>query len=120
MNKTYAPNAIIFGILIGWLIAVKVNTVAGIVVGIIVTVIVWIIIRGIEKALGKGVDAIQNAYYRKKNESQSAHSTSESLAKLHGLSGGNPNPSEGFWHCSSCGETNDKNSSYCKSCGKYK
>lgn len=120
MNRTYAPNAFIFGILIGWVVAAKVNIVAGIIVGIVVTAIVWMIIRAIEKTLGKGADAIQNAYYKKKNESQNSHSTSESLAKLHELSGSNSDSSEGFWRCSSCGETNDKNSSCCKSCGKYK
>lgn len=43
--------------------------------------------------------------YRRKNESQTLY---------------NSNPSEGFWRCSSCGTTNDRNAVFCKSCGEYK
>lgn len=112
MRKTYVMNAFIFGPGIGVLVGASTKSVAlGIIVGIIATVIIFAIIKAIENGLDKAGDAIQNAYYKKKNESQNAHSTSQSLAEMHGTSGGS-------WRCPNCGATNDGNASQCKSCGK--
>lgn len=70
MNRTYAPNAIIFGVLAGIVVALKVNTVLGIVAGIAVTVVGWIAIRFIEKLIGKGVDAAGSAISKAINKNK--------------------------------------------------
>lgn len=112
MRKTYVMNAFIFGPLLGVLAyGVTKNVAVGIIAGIIATAVIFAIIKAIETGLDKAGDAIQNAYYKKKNESQNAHSTSQSLAEMHGASAGS-------WRCPNCGTTNDGNASQCKSCGK--
>ena len=41
MRKTYAPNAIVIGFLVGLLVAVKVNVILGILAGLGVSVLGW-------------------------------------------------------------------------------
>ena len=47
MKKTYAPNAIIIGILVGILVAVKVNAILGILAGLGVSVLGWVLISSL-------------------------------------------------------------------------
>lgn len=118
MRRTYAPNAIIVGGLLGLLVYLKTGAGAGITVGIIATVIIWIVIRAIENAVQKGADAIDNAIKRNRNQGSQAQNTSSSLARLHAVSNGQSAPQ--YWVCPDCGETNSNNSSNCKGCGRYK
>ena len=61
MKKTYAPNSIIIGVLIGLLVWVTVNPVLGVVAGIGVSVVGWIVIRMLENLIDKGVNAAETA-----------------------------------------------------------
>ncbi len=70
MKKTYAPNAIIIGVLVGILAVVKLGPVLGVLAGIAVTVIGWIAIRFIEKLIGKGVDAAGSAISKAVNKNR--------------------------------------------------
>lgn len=83
MRKTYAPNAIIIGWLVGWLLWLKVNPAVGIIGGIIVTVVGWAIIRGIENAAQSGADTIDNAVKRSRNESENSLSEKTALSDFH-------------------------------------
>ncbi len=61
-RKTYAPNAIIIGILIGIVVYVSTeNIVLTILATVGVSVVGWIVISLIEKAISRGVDAAANA-----------------------------------------------------------
>lgn len=68
MRKTYAPNSIIIGILIGILVAVKVNTIFGILAGLGISVLGWVLIRAFENALNKVGDAAEDAIQKKLDE----------------------------------------------------
>ena len=61
MKKTYAPNSIIIGFLIGMLVWATVDPVLGVVAGIGVSVVGWIAIRMLEKLIDKGVNAAETA-----------------------------------------------------------
>lgn len=47
MRKTYAPNAIVIGFLVGLLVAVKVNVILGILAGLGVSVLGWVLISSL-------------------------------------------------------------------------
>lgn len=68
MRKTYAPNAIVIGVLIGLLVAVKVNMVLGVIAGLAVSILGWVLIRTFENALYRAGDAAEDAIKRKLDE----------------------------------------------------
>lgn len=68
MNRTYAPNAVIIGALVGILVAVKVNTILGVLVGLGVSILGWALIKSFERAADHAGRALDDAIRRKKNE----------------------------------------------------
>lgn len=68
MRRTYAPNAIIIGVLIGFLVAVKANVVLGILAGLGVSVLGWVLIRAFENVMYKAGDAAEDAIRKKLDE----------------------------------------------------
>ena len=68
MGKTYAPNAIIIGILIGFLVAVKVNVILGILAGAAISVLGWVLISLLERAADHAGNALDDAIRKKINE----------------------------------------------------
>lgn len=68
MRRTYAPNAILIGVLFGILIALKVNAILGILAGVGISILGWALIRVFENALYKAGDAATDAIQKKINE----------------------------------------------------
>lgn len=68
MRKTYAPNGIVIGGLIGLIVVVKVNVVLGVIAGIIASVACWALISVIEKAMYHAADAAEDAVRKKYRE----------------------------------------------------
>lgn len=68
MRKTYAPNAIIIGILVGFLVAIKVNAILGVLAGLGVSVLGWVLISSFERAADHAGNAIDDAIRKKINE----------------------------------------------------
>lgn len=68
MRRTYAPNAIIIGGLLGVLVAVKVNMILGILVGLGVSILGWVLIRTCENVMDKAGNAVEDAIKKKLDE----------------------------------------------------
>ena len=68
MHTTYAPTAILFGIIIGFVVAVQVNVVLGVLAGLGISVGGWIAIQAIEKALYRTLQSGMDAVTRKISE----------------------------------------------------
>lgn len=68
MGKTYAPNAIIIGVLVGGLVTVQVNIVLGIIAGLGVSILGWVLIRAFENAVYKAGNAAEDAIRKKLDE----------------------------------------------------
>lgn len=68
MGRTYAPNAIIIGILIGVVVALKVNVVLGVIAALAVSILGWVLIRAFENAVYKAGNAAEDAIRKKLNE----------------------------------------------------
>ncbi len=68
MRRTYAPNAIVIGVLVGLLVAVKANVVLGVLAGLGVSVLGWVLIRAFENAMYKAGDAAEDAIRKKLDE----------------------------------------------------
>ena len=65
MKKTYDPNAIIIGILVGILVAVKVNAILGILAGLGVSVLGWVLISSLERGADRAGDTLDDAIHKK-------------------------------------------------------
>lgn len=68
MRKTYAPNAIIVGVFVGLLVALKVNIVIGVIAGLAVSILGWVLIRAFENAVYRAGDAAEDAIRKKYDE----------------------------------------------------
>lgn len=68
MRKTYAPNAIIIGILVGAIVALKVNMILGVLAGAAVSVLGWVLITSFERAVDHAGNALDDAIRKKINE----------------------------------------------------
>lgn len=73
-KKTYAANAILIGVLLGILVALKVNVILGVLAGAGTSILGWVLIRVFEdvsyKAMDTAADAIQKKIDEKKNKRQ--------------------------------------------------
>lgn len=68
MRKTYAPNAIVVGVLVGILVALKVNVILGVLAGLGISILGWVLIRAFENAVYKAGDAAEDAIRKKLDE----------------------------------------------------
>lgn len=68
MRRTYAPNAIIIGILVGAIVALKVNMVLGVLAGAAVSVLGWVLITAFERTVYHAGDALEDAIRKKIDE----------------------------------------------------
>lgn len=68
MRKTYAPNAIIIGVLVGLLVAIKVNAILGVLAGLGISIVGWVLISSLERAADHAGDALDDAIRKKMNE----------------------------------------------------
>ena len=82
MNKTYAYNSIIIGVLVGLLVGVKTDSIPLAILACLgVSIVGFIIIRMFEKAVDKGIDKasdkITEMHQRRKDERSAANGTYE-------------------------------------------
>lgn len=68
MRKTYAPNAVIIGTLLGILVTFKVNIVLGIIVGLAVSIVGWVLIAAFERGVYHVGDKVDDAIRQKIDE----------------------------------------------------
>ena len=68
MRRTYAPNAIIIGILFGILVAAKVNVVLGVIAALGISILGWVLIRTLENACDRAGNAVEDAIRKKFDE----------------------------------------------------
>ena len=72
MKETYAPNAIVIGVLFGIVVTLKTNMILGILVGLAISILGWILIRAfedtVERAVDKAGNAIEDTIRKKWNE----------------------------------------------------
>ena len=73
MRKTYAPNAIIIGVLVGILVAVKVNAILAILAGLGISILGWVLISSLERTADRAGDALDDAIRKKNKENKTCY-----------------------------------------------
>ena len=74
MRRTYAPNSIVIGVLLGMLVYFKFDSmILGILAAIAISVVGWLAIRAIERAVAKGVDKASEAIINKYEDKKFKH-----------------------------------------------
>jgi len=72
MRRTYAHNAVVIGVLLGFLVAIKAGIILGIIVAVAVSIIGYKLIRAFENKVDdvadRAGDAISHAIYDKKKK----------------------------------------------------
>ena len=105
-KKTYAPNGVVIGTLLGLLIWAKTkSSVAGVVGAIIISIVLYIGIKALEDALGKGAAKAGDVLQREFDEK---HQNTSNDVKM----------STDAVYCQHCGTENPIGTNFCRSCGK--